>query len=160
MSNITSDNVAELFGCVNNNNTPQGSCAHHNEPEDALTSTSKVENLAKEILDLKGKMAEQKALLDSKESELVMICGHEEEGSKKFNTENFTITTTGKLTRKIVDETAIQGLAPEVLRTKVELDGRKLKSLATKNPMLYRKVASCIEAKPAKTYLRIEPNKG
>jgi hypothetical protein len=151
MSNLTADNVAQLFNCVNGT-----SASKNDEP---VQSPSKVDDLALSIQKLKADMAVLKKELDEKESELVLICGHEEEGSSKFNTENFVITTTGKLTRKIIDETAISGLAPDVLRTKVELDLRKLKSLATSNPMLYRKVASCLETKPAKTALKIEPAK-
>lgn len=122
-----------------------------------ISSESKVDKLALHIQSLK---AQQKALAEeiaSNEAELLMICGVPDDGSQKFNTDHFVITTTGKLTRKITDPETLSQLAPAVIRVKQELDTRKLKSLASSNPMLYQKALACIETKAAKPGLKIEP---
>lgn len=122
-----------------------------------INSESKVDQLALHIQSLK---AQQKALAEeiaSNEAELLMICGVPDDGSQKFNTDHFVITTTGKLTRKITDPETLSQLAPAVIRVKQELDTRKLKSLASSNPMLYQKALACIETKAAKPGLKIEP---
>lgn len=124
--------------------------------KDAISSPSKVNDLASSIQLKKAEMSALKAEVDAMESELIMICGHKDEGSHKFDTEQYIITTTGKLTRKITDLDLLQSLAPQLTRTKTELDLRALKSLATANPMLYKKSLQAIETKPAKTAIKIE----
>ena len=125
--------------------------------ENVASSTSKVDTLANDIQLLKAELDVIRKTIAEKEAELLLICGHEEDGSSKFNTEHYTITTTGKLTRKITDADALAVLAPEVVRVKKELDTRKLEALATKNPMLYQKALGCIETKAAKPAIKIEP---
>lgn len=152
MSNQSNANIMQMFGKVNPVPTETA-------PQEAVSSESKVNNLANSIQLKKAEIAALRAEMTAMEDELIMICGHKDEGSHKFNTEQFTITTTGKLTRSISDVEALRALAPEVVREKFELDVRQLKSLATSNPMLYKKSLSCITSKAAKTALKIEPVK-
>lgn len=142
--------VSVLQAAVAVNNSAQSNNEH-------ISSDSKVENLAIAIQTLK---AEQKALgeeVAKKEQELLDICGVKEEGASKFDTQNFIITTTGKLTRKVTDVKSLEGIAPDVLKVEKKLDLRKLKSLATSNPMLYQRALQCIETKPAKAAIAIKP---
>lgn len=121
-----------------------------------ISSDSKIETLVIAIQTLK---AEQKAIGDEvakMEQELIDICGVKEEGASKFDTQNFIITTTGKLTRKVTDVKSLEGIAPEVLKVEKKLDVRKLKALATSNPMLYQRALQCIESKPAKAGIAIK----
>jgi hypothetical protein len=149
MSNATITNVMDIFNPVKN--SKQTVCE-----ESALYSTSKVDDL---VMSIQRKSAEASALakeIAQQKAELISICGHVDDGSSKFNTEHFLITTSTTATRKITDLKAIQGLAPTVLREKFELDTRKFKKLATDNPVLYQKVVGCIETTISKPSVKIE----
>jgi len=149
MSNATNYNVMDIFNPVKNGK--QTVC-----DESPLGSTSKVDDLVMliqrneaEISILTKEIAQQKA-------ELISICGHVDDGSSKFNTEHFLITTSTTARRKITDLSAIKGLAPIVLREKFELDTRQFKKLATDNPVLFQKVVDCIETTISKPSVKIE----
>lgn len=150
MSNATSANVMDIFNPVKN--SKQTVC-----DESPLESTSKVEDL---VMSIQRKEAEASVLtkeIAQQKAELISICGFVDDGSSKFNTEHFVITTSTTARRKIVDLSAIKGLAPTVLREKFELDTRKFKKLATDNPVLYQKVVGCIETSISKPSVKIEP---
>ena len=128
--------------------------------QEANDPSAKINLLSAKIhyckLDIK-KIADKKA---EYEAELLEICGVKEEGTQKFNTDFCTVSTVGKLTRKITDVDVLRKLAPEVVRTKYELDIKLLKLLATSNPPLYTKALHCIETKAAKSSVSIEIVKG
>jgi|GEM_PF-5934774 len=149
MSNLTLLSVSKQFDTVN-------SIANDNIAHDA-NNPSKVNDLAKAIQLRKFSIAEVSAEIKELEAQLLMICGVDDEGSRKFNTDEYVITTTGKLTRSIKDLATLKALAPQVVRVKEELDLRKFKKLATDNPMLYGKVVTTIETKSAKPAIKIEP---
>lgn len=120
-----------------------------------LCSDSKVISLAEEIQTLKGKIAEINAVIKDREAELITICGAPEEGSAKFNTEKYVITTSVTMRRKITDAATLKKLAPTVVKTKEELDTRAFKKLATSNPRLYQQAVACIESKASNPAIKI-----
>jgi hypothetical protein len=149
MSNATNFNVMDIFNPVKN--SKQTVC-----DESPLNSTSKVEDL---VMSIQRKSAEASVLakeIAQHKSELISICGFIDDGSSKFNTEHFIITTATTATRKITDLKAIQGLAPAVLRQKFEIDTLKFKKLATDNHVLYQKVVGCIQTTISKPSVKIE----
>ena len=124
--------------------------------DNVASSPSKVNDLAYAIQSRKAHIAAISGEVRTLESELIMICGVKDEGVQKFDTEQFEISTTGKLTRTIKDLATLKSLAPNVVRIKEELDLRMYKKLAVDNPMLFGKVVGTIETKVAKPSVAIK----
>ena len=94
------------------------------------------------------------------ENQIIEAAGIKEEGSTTTNGNFFKVTTTGKLTRKL-DEKAWRTIAGQFgddapVRTKVEVDTRKLKKLAVDNPQLFQLALFAITTKPAKGAVKVE----
>jgi len=83
------------------------------------------------------------------------------EGSSVTKTAFFKCNATGKLTRKLDVGVwdAVKQDIPEPLwpvRTKTELDLKKLKALEQANPEMFKTVARAISSKTAKTSIKVE----
>jgi len=94
------------------------------------------------------------------ENLIIEAAGIKEEGSTTTNGNFFKVTTTGKLTRKL-DEKVWRSIAGQFngeapIRTKLDVDTRKLKKLAVDNPELFQLALSAITTKPAKGAVKIE----
>tara|TARA_R110002167_G_scaffold91458_1_gene246123 strand:+ start:188976 stop:189443 length:468 start_codon:yes stop_codon:yes gene_type:complete len=127
------------------------------DDQEAINSPNKINDLAIELHFLKSKAKVLALQCAKKEAELLLLCGSKEEGTSKFDTEQFKISTVGKLNRKIVDLEVLRKLAPEVIgKPKYDLDLTMFKLLATSNPPLFAKALHCIETKPAKTAVKVE----
>ena len=94
------------------------------------------------------------------EKQLIEMIGCKEEGTTNKVGNFFKVATTGKLTRKL-DEKAWRTISSQFgdnapVRTKVDVDTRKLKKLAVDNPELFQLALSAITTKPAKGAVKIE----
>ena len=94
------------------------------------------------------------------EEQILAAVGVKEEGSQTSTGNFFKVTTTGKLTRKLDEKVwrsisgQFNGEAP--IRTKLDVDTRKLKKLAVDNPELFQVALTAITTKPAKSAVKID----
>jgi len=122
------------------------------------TSTENtLNNLALKLTLLKDESSALSTRIKDIESRIVKLCGHKPEGISKFNSENFQVSTTGKLTRKISDLDTLSKLAPQLIVNKPALNMKEFNQLSRTNPVLMQKVLGCIETKEAKTAVAIKP---
>lgn len=94
------------------------------------------------------------------EERLIASVGCQEEGSTTHEGNYFKVTTTGKLSRKL-DDKAWRAIAREFngnypVRTKLEIDTKKMRKLACDEPAMYQLFLTCVTTKPAKSSVRIE----
>ena len=96
------------------------------------------------------------------EDKLIALIGDlPAEGTRNATTDLFIATATARMNRKL-DEGAWHEIADEIperlwpVRTKLEIDTRKLKDCAVNEPELYRKICKAISSKPAKVGIKIE----
>tara|TARA_R110002051_G_scaffold7629_1_gene34021 strand:+ start:311 stop:718 length:408 start_codon:yes stop_codon:yes gene_type:complete len=85
------------------------------------------------------------------------------EGSMHVKHENFKVTTTGKLHRRIsfseyeeIKEQIPEKLSPFVVVSKLELDLKRLRALELANPELHKHCCRAIEETPGLTGVKIE----
>lgn len=110
---------------------------------------------------LKAKDSEEKAKLEriAFEEELIAILGNKEEGSKTHTFDDYKITITGRLSRKIDWKAyeAIKGNIPESLRPeKTVLDETGVKYLQNNEPQIYKILAPALTVEKAKTGVSIK----
>jgi len=108
----------------------------------------------------RAKEAEKKATEKRREVEDIIIkaIGKKDEGSFTAKGENFSLTTTGKLTRTL-DANGVQHLHGEIpepiferlFNYKPSLNFTELKYIQNNEPEYYNAVAQVITTKPAKT---------
>ena len=94
------------------------------------------------------------------EEQILAAVGVKEEGSQTSTGNFFKVTTTGKLTRKL-DEKVWRSIAGQFngeapIRTKLDVDTRKLKKLAVDNPELFQVALTAITTKPAKSAVKVD----
>lgn len=97
------------------------------------------------------------------EATLLAEVGHKDEGSTVVYIDDHKITTTGKLTRKLDEQTwakIVQQLPPTLvgmlIRNKPELNLRAFRDLERANPDAYSIVAEAVITKPAKASIKVE----
>lgn len=97
------------------------------------------------------------------EETLLAEVGHKEEGSFTTHIDDYKVTTTGKMTRKL-DEKIWAKIAAHLpptlvgmlIRNKPELNLRAFRDLEKANPDAYSIVAGAVITKPAKPTLKVE----
>jgi hypothetical protein len=125
-----------------------------------------LEGMATIATQKKSELELAKKAFDDIQKQIIDYCGHKEEGAAKFNTENFTITTTGKLNRSI-DESKLaelqnaipQPLFDRLFNYKPALNLRELRYIEQNEPEYYKTVSKVITTKPGKPSLKIEASK-
>ena len=95
---------------------------------------------------------------------IVAISDVKEEGASVTKTRYYKCTCTGKLTRKL-DLAAWENVCEDVpedlrpIKTKIEVDLKKLRAIETANPELYKflvEESRVITSTPAKTSIKVE----
>lgn len=128
-----------------------------------MTNSNKpqpVDVLAFELKKAKELEASAKEKRIECEERLIASVGCQEEGSTTHEGNYFKVTTTGKLARKL-DDKAWRAIAREFnghcpVRTKLEIDTKKMRKLACDEPAMYQLFLTCVTTKPAKSSVRIE----
>lgn len=123
------------------------------------------EIVASEWLAAKKALTAAQAALDALNDEIVgMVDGGrtvEDEGSKTYKLDGFSVEVKRALNRKPADKNAIPAIQAldlaelTPLKTKVELDDTGLKYLKANQPKIYAKIAKFIEVKPAKIGVKV-----
>lgn len=112
----------------------------------------------------KADFARAKRAFEHAEADLLNVVGHKTEGAFTVNiADRYKVTTTGKLTRKILADEfeRVRGAIPPALlnrliRTKEELNTRELKFIEANEPEIFRFIAPAIQTKPAKSSVKVE----
>lgn len=98
------------------------------------------------------------------EEELIKIVGYDKvEGAQTFSFDEYKVTITGKLNRKVEDVQALHmacidlKLSPDLhpIRTRVEVDQTALRYLAHNEVEIFAKLAKFVVTEPAKTAVSI-----
>ena len=88
---------------------------------------------------------------------MIDAIGTEDEGTRTVKTDWYKVSTTAKLTRKLVAPSDFQDkIYQQIVRVKHELDVTRFKKLATQDPKAYAIACQAVETKPAKTEVKIE----
>lgn len=113
-----------------------------------------------------AKLAEDQARLTrlAAEDAIIALVGAKEEGSKSAKTTWYKLTTTGSLTRSLVqnwrevlDDDAIDAESfAAAIKMEPKLSVSGLKAVATANPEAYRVLCNAIVTKPAKVAVKVE----
>ena len=127
------------------------------------TNEPSVDELAIELLDAKAVWAEAKKAVENIEITIVDLLGRETEGVSHFRGDKYTISTTGKITRKLdrveMDANAYR-LDPKILETiisrKPTVNVKNLKRLASSDPEAYKQATRFVTSLPAKTSVTVE----
>lgn len=133
--------------------------------QDTTTSkTEELEYLCSQWVQAKASEDAQREYRVKLEKQILEHVGSRKEGAQTVNAPHFKITTTGKLSRA-VDWEVWDTIAPEVppslhpVKVSRSLDVKGLHYLERNEPEVYRKILECITTKPAKTAVKIEPQK-
>jgi hypothetical protein len=114
--------------------------------------------------DAKAQLDQAKAVFANAEKDLIAIVGHKEEGSFTTQIDDlFKVTTTGKVTRKLIPESLEKirkdipaPLLERLIRTEERLNVRELKFIQNNEPEFYRFLSPAIESKPGKPGVKVE----
>ena len=94
---------------------------------------------------------------------LIQAVGVKDEGTQSFNTDNYKISTTGKINRTVdakkVEEIAQQLPEPlynRLFKFKPSLDLKEYRYIENNEPQYHKIVSRAVTAKPAKPTLKIE----
>ena len=124
-----------------------------------------LDQLSQAYLESKQALEHNKKILTEIESEIINLCGHKEEGASTFNTEHFKVTTTGKMTRVIDEESlnVLQSKIPQPLFERLftytpKLNLREYRYIQQNEPEWYKEVSKSITTKPSKPSLSIKAN--
>jgi hypothetical protein len=123
-----------------------------------VTELDKLAQDWREQKEIETRAAKARVEIENKMLELIEV---PDEGSSVTKTAFFKCNATGKLTRKLDVDVwdAVKQDIPEPLwpvRTKTELDLKKLRSLEQANPEIFKTVARAISSKKAKTSIKVE----
>lgn len=135
---------------------PQPSCA--DIPTENILDTH-----CQRLVDLRN----QKKLIDSQiaeaETRILKIVGAKQEGSAKFDTDDFKIVTTGKLSRSITvkDVDALNAAMPPQVASRLYsmrpvVNLTQLRYMEMNEPELFKIACNHITTKPAKTTVKVE----
>ncbi|MBO9492120.1 hypothetical protein J7384_17290 [Endozoicomonas sp. G2_1] len=150
-------NVSDRHGQINEFSHPSEKNVTQNVTPVTQNVTSQIESLAITLQTLKQQKHDITEQILDVESKLIELCGAKTEGVTKHESPKFVVATTGKLTRKITDPDRLAELAPDLIKYTPSLNMREYNALAKANPRLMTRVATCIEAKPAKTAVSLTP---
>jgi len=111
----------------------------------------------------KAEFNEAKSKMDNAFQCLIQAVGVKDEGTQSFNTDNYKISTTGKINRTVdakkVEEIAQQLPEPlynRLFKFKPSLDLKEYRYIENNEPQYHKIVSRAVTAKPAKPTLKIE----
>ena len=124
-----------------------------------------LDQLSQKYIEAKQNLEHHKKILNEIECEIINLCGYKEEGASTFNTEHFKVTTTGKMSR-VIDEESLNVLQSEIPQPLFErlftytpkLNLREYRYIQQNEPEYYKAVAKSITTKPSKPSLSIKAN--
>ncbi len=126
-------------------------------------STTQLDQLAHDLEVAKQIESQAKEQRMAVEQKLCDLVGTKEEGSFSVKGDYYKITTVAGMSRVVDSEkwATIQqqlpaGIAQSVIRSKLEVNARQLKSLQQLNPAHYQLVAQAITTKPKKVSVKFE----
>ena len=119
-----------------------------------------VESLCEQLLVAKEAENDARKERIAIEEKIISIVGVKEEGSTTVKGANFKITTTGGLTRKVVDWGVFQdidrNIAEQMVKTTHALNLTGYRAVAKLHPDIIAMVSKGIEAKPSKPSVKVE----
>lgn len=107
----------------------------------------------------KAKAAEAAARAERLKAEkaLIDVVGLEDEGTRTVKTIWYKISTTAKVTRKLLAPAEFPDkIYHQIIRVRHELDVTRFKKLALADPRAYAIACTAVEAKPAKAEVKVE----
>lgn len=126
-------------------------------------STTQLDQLAHELEVAKQVESHAREQRMAVEQQLCKLVGIKEEGSFSVKGDYYKVTTVAGMSRVVDSEkwAAIQqqlpaDIAQSVIRSKLEVNTRQLKSLQQLNPAYYQLVARAITTKPKKVSVKFE----
>lgn len=111
--------------------------------------------LAKRTLD------EARTSMIETEEKIIALVGNKEEGSQTQKTDQFKITTTGVINRRL-DPALLDAVIDQIplhlrpIKTKVELDKKGYAYIKENEPAIYKLLSPAVTIKPGKTSVKIE----
>lgn len=136
------------------------------QPSIVPTQESTIDSLGEQLAAAKIKELEAKQNRINIEDQIIELMGANEEGSRHLAGEQYQITTTGKLNRKIINPQGLIEALPHLIsnrlvKTSYSFDIRELRFLENNEPDIYREfVAPYTEVKPAKIAVSVGPTTG
>lgn len=131
-----------------------------------LKSVPTLESSIERYNHLKDKQDSYTALVKEKRAEIIQMVGHNEEGAKSKKTDDFKVTTTGKLKRTANFEKAMgiyktlnadeKEVFNKVFVRKFDVSVKAFKAVRDANKDLFKKLVEAISTKPESTALVIK----